>query len=96
MALFSRRKKSSDDAVAPAADAPDSESSTPIEPKADALTGQDARIGAGAGVVIGAARGGVEHLDRRHRLISQTRAVSFGRRRLWASLSHIDFSPSNV
>ena len=57
MALFSRRKKSSDDAVAPAADAPESESSTPTETDANATADQPDTAAPSIGISVQAFRG---------------------------------------
>ncbi|MDQ0726234.1 SseB family protein [Microbacterium sp. W4I20] len=57
MALFSRRKKSSDDAVAPAADAPESESSTPTETDASATADQPDTAAPSIGISVQAFRG---------------------------------------
>lgn len=57
MALFSRRKKSSDDAVAPAADAPESESSTPTETDGNATADQPDTAAPSIGISVQAFRG---------------------------------------
>lgn len=57
MALFSRRKKSSDDAVQPAADASDLESSSPAVEHADAVNTEPAPEAPAIGISVQAFRG---------------------------------------
>lgn len=57
MALFSRRKKSSDDAVAPAADAPETESRTPADDAAETPVAEPVAAAPTIGISVQAFRG---------------------------------------
>ena len=57
MALFSRRKKSSDDAVAPAADAPETESRTPADDAAETAVAEPVAAAPTIGISVQAFRG---------------------------------------